>query len=85
MTIQEKETYLMKAAYDVDDVRVLTEYSSKTKCREVMNLCRTNQYGGFIPGIRGRYFIKAESLWLYLGTTMEAELRKLAIAKGEAQ
>ena len=81
LTLEEKEHYLTKTVFSREDVKRLTGYRSNSKAYQVMEYCRT-ELGGHIGGIRGRHFIRASSLWAYLGTTQEEELRLLSIVKG---
>lgn len=78
MTIEEKETYLLKTNYSAKDVMFLLNIG-KTQATKVMNECRV-KYGGAVMGRQN--IITANSFWLREGTTREAELRVIAYAKG---
>lgn len=77
MTIEEKETCLLKTNYSAKDVMFLLGIK-KTQATKVMKECRA-KYGGTIPGRLN--IISAKSFWLREGTTREEELRVIAYAK----
>ncbi len=79
MNIEEKESLLLKANYDVHDIMLLEECQA-TKAYGIMNVCRT-KYHGIVPG-RGNC-VKSESYWLYSGTTIDEELRRMRILRGD--
>lgn len=81
MTIEEKETYLLKTNYSAKDVMALLGIG-KSRATEVMNECRV-KYGGAIMGRQN--VVTANSFWLREGTTREKELRVIAYAKGYCQ
>lgn len=72
MTFQEKESYLVKAKYDINDVRALLSCCKK-KAWETMNLCR-EFYKGTIKS--DAHSITAESFWQSQGTTLMNEIMK---------
>lgn len=78
MTLEEKETYLVKTNYTAKDVKVLLNIG-KTQATKVMNECRVKYHGA----VMGRpTIITSKSFWEREGTTREAELRVIAYAKG---
>lgn len=81
MTIEEKENYLLKTNYSAKDVMALLGIG-KTRATEIMNECRV-KYGGAVMGRPN--IISANSFWVREGTTREAELRLIAVAKGYGQ
>lgn len=80
MTIEEKESYLLKANYTATDIMALKK-CGRTCATKIMNDCKANYKGAIL----GRNVIKASSFWVREGTTIENELRLLAIAKGNAR
>lgn len=80
MTVEQKETYLLKVNYSAKDVMALLE-CGHTWATKVMNECR-EKYGG---AVMGRNTITSKSFWLREGTTLEEELRLLSFAKGYAK
>ncbi len=81
LTIEKKEQLLSKPCIRVEDVMVLTGYG-RSMCYQLMNECRQNFNGR--AGIRTDA-ITPKSLCLALGTTIEAEMRLIGIAKGYIQ
>lgn len=77
MTIEEKETYLLKTNYSAKDVMVLLNIG-KTQATKVMNECKV-KYGGAVMGRQN--VIRASSFWEREGTTREVELGVIAYAK----
>ncbi len=77
MTVEEKETLLLKANYTAKDVMFLANVAH-TQATKIMNECRV-KYGGAVAGRMN--VIKAKSFWEREGTTIEEELRLLSIAK----
>lgn len=78
MSIDEMESLLLKANYDVYDIMALEE-CRPTKARKVMNVCRS-KYRGNVLGRTN--CVKSESYWLYQGTTIDEQLRRFGILKG---
>lgn len=78
VTLEEKETYLLKTNYSAKDVMFLLGIG-KTQATKVMNECRV-KYGGAVMGRKN--IITTNSFWLREGTTREEELRVIAYAKG---
>lgn len=77
MTVEQKETYLLKVNYSAKDVMALLD-CKHTWATKIMNECRA-KYGG---AVLGRNVITSKSFWLREGTTIEEELRLLSFAKG---
>lgn len=76
MTFKRKEEILTKPVYCHSDVKELSEVGD-TRAWEIMKECRANYGGALKNNDRG---IKAESYWLWQGTTLAEELRKVGIA-----
>jgi len=77
LSIEEKEKILTNPV-SVDGVMSLTGYSRK-KCYQIMDICR-KEYSGRAGRLTDR--ITPESICLYIGTTLENEMRYIGIAKG---
>lgn len=78
MEIKEMESYLLKPAYRNSDVQALAGVSKNWATR-IMHKCR--EMGGAIDG-RPQH-ITAESYWRYQGTTLDEQLRRVRLLKGE--
>lgn len=78
LTIEKKEKTLLKLGLRVDDIMLFTGYSKK-KCYQIMQLCR-NEFNGRAGCMSD--MITPKSLCLALGSTIEDEMRYIAIAKG---
>lgn len=77
LTIEVKEKTLLKLGLRVADVMMFTGYSKK-KCYRIMQLCR-DEFNGRAGCMSD--MITPKSLCLALGTTIEDEMRYIAIAK----
>jgi len=78
VTIEQLEPYLLKVNYTGEDVRALKGIK-KSMANRIMKECREKHSGAVL----GRpYVITAKSYWKREGTTIEEQLRLLAIAKG---
>ena len=78
LTIEVKEKVRSKLGLRVDDVELLTGYSKK-KCYRIMKMCR-DDFNGKAGAMSD--MITPRSLCLVLGTTIEAEMKNIGIAKG---
>ncbi|MCK9236392.1 MAG: hypothetical protein M0Q41_13395 [Bacteroidales bacterium] len=78
MKVEQLEPYLLKVNYSGQDIQELAGVK-RTHATKIMSICRSKYNGAVI----GRpYVVTAKSYWLYEGTTLEEQLRLLAIAKG---
>lgn len=81
MTIDQLELILTKANYDYKDIMALEECKS-TKANLIMNLIRV-RFDGTVPGRTN--CVKSESYWRYAGTTIDEQLRRMRILRGESK
>lgn len=78
MTLEEKEYYLMLPAYRVDDIHKMLG-GSYDLAKRVKRVC-VKEFDGKIEG--RPLCVTAKSFWLYMGSSLEEELRLIGIAKG---
>ena len=78
MTVEQMELYLLKVNYVNRDVCELAGVKT-TRATVIMNECKA-KHGGAVIGRPN--VITAKSYWKYQGTTLEEQLRLLAIVKG---
>lgn len=78
MKIEELEAILTKANYDYRDIMALEE-CKQTKASQIMNVIKA-RYNGGVPGRTN--CVKSESYWLYAGSSIDEQLRRMGILKG---